>query len=38
VHAAVSELAETEPRGELNLKGFHRPMAVFSVSRLKPNP
>jgi class 3 adenylate cyclase len=38
VNAAVSELAETEPCGELNLKGFHRPMAVFSVSRLKPNP
>jgi class 3 adenylate cyclase/CheY-like chemotaxis protein len=36
VHAAVSELAETEPLGELNLKGFHRPVAVFRVARLKP--
>jgi class 3 adenylate cyclase len=35
VQAAVSELAQTEPLGELNLKGFHRPMAVFRVLRLK---
>jgi class 3 adenylate cyclase len=35
VQSAVSELAQTEPLGELNLKGFHRPMAVFRVSRLK---
>jgi class 3 adenylate cyclase len=37
VHAAVSEIADTEPLGELNLKGFLRPMAVFRVSGLKPN-
>jgi adenylate cyclase len=36
VHAAVSELADTEPLGELNLKGFLRPMGVFRVSGLKP--
>jgi len=36
VHEAVSEIAETEPVGELNLKGFHRPMRAFGVSRLKP--
>jgi class 3 adenylate cyclase len=36
VHAAVSELADTEPLGELNLKGFRRPMGVFRVSGLKP--
>jgi class 3 adenylate cyclase len=35
VQAAVSELAQTEPLGELNLKGFHRPMAAFRVLRLK---
>ena len=37
VHAAVSELAQTEPLGELNLTGFHRPMAVFRVLQLKPD-
>jgi adenylate cyclase len=37
VHAAISELANTEPLGEVNLKGFLRPMAVFRVSGLKPN-
>jgi class 3 adenylate cyclase len=35
VQAAVSQLAQTEPLGELNLKGFHRPMAAFRVLRLK---
>jgi class 3 adenylate cyclase/CheY-like chemotaxis protein len=36
VHAAVSELAETEPLGELSLKGFLRPITAFKVTRLKP--
>ena len=35
VQAAVSELAETQPLGELALKGFHRPMAVFRVLRVR---
>ena len=35
VHAAVAELVEVEPVGELNLKGFHRPIAAFSVSALR---
>jgi adenylate cyclase len=35
VQAAVSELAQTEALGELNLKGFHRPTAVFRVLRLR---
>jgi adenylate cyclase len=35
VHAAVSELVDAEPVGELNLKGFHRAIRAFSVSRLR---
>ena len=35
VHAAVSELVEVEPVGELSLKGLQRPIRTFSVSRLK---
>ena len=35
VHAAVSELVETEPLGELNLKGLLRPVTAFKVTRLK---
>ncbi len=35
VHAAVSELVEAEPLGELSLKGFHRAVRAFSVSRLR---
>ena len=35
VHAAVSELAETEPLGELNLRGLLRPVTAFKVTRLK---
>jgi class 3 adenylate cyclase len=35
VHAAVAELADTEPVGELILKGFHRPMPAYSLSRMK---
>ena len=32
VFAAIEELAETEPVGELVLKGFHRPIQAFNVS------
>ena len=35
VHAAVSELVEAEPVGELSLKGFQRAVRAFSVSRLR---
>jgi len=35
VHAAVSELVETEPLGELNLRGLLRPVTAFKVTRLK---
>jgi len=32
---AVDYLVEVEPVGELSLKGFHRPIPAYSVSRLK---
>jgi class 3 adenylate cyclase len=35
VYAAVEELAEVEPMGELTLKGFHRPIAAFAVLGVK---
>jgi class 3 adenylate cyclase/CheY-like chemotaxis protein len=35
VYAAVEELMEAEPVGELTLKGLHRPVAVYNVLRLK---
>ena len=35
VHAATGELAEVEPVGELDLKGFHRPVLAYRVLRLK---
>jgi class 3 adenylate cyclase len=35
VHAAVSELVDAEPLGELTLKGFHRAVRAFSVARLR---
>jgi adenylate cyclase len=38
VYAAVEELVEAEPVGEVALKGFHRPEAVFNVLRLKAQP
>ena len=34
VHSAIDELAETEPLGELSLKGFHRPVRTFNVRAL----
>ena len=38
VYAAVEELVEAEPVGEVALKGFYRPEAVFNVLRLKAQP
>jgi adenylate cyclase len=35
VHAQVEALAEMESVGELNLKGFHRPVKVFNVRGLQ---
>ncbi len=35
VHAAVEDLVEAEPVGEFALKGFHRPIPVHNVLRLK---
>jgi class 3 adenylate cyclase/CheY-like chemotaxis protein len=35
VHAAVEDLVEVEPLGELSLKGLHRPVSVHNVIRLK---
>jgi class 3 adenylate cyclase len=35
VLAALDELADVEPLGEVSLRGFLRPMPVFSVKRLR---
>ncbi|MGH2404840.1 MAG: adenylate/guanylate cyclase domain-containing protein [bacterium] len=35
VYAAVEELVEAEPIGDLALKGFSRPVAAYNVARLK---
>ena len=35
VHAAVEEVVEAEPVGEVALKGFHRPVATYNILRLK---
>ena len=35
VYAAVEELVEAEPAGELLLKGFHKPVPTFNVVGLK---
>ncbi|MGH7408443.1 MAG: adenylate/guanylate cyclase domain-containing protein, partial [Candidatus Methylomirabilales bacterium] len=35
VYAAVEELVEAEPVGELTLKGLHRPVTTYNVIRLK---
>lgn len=34
VHAAVEDLLEAEPIGELDLKGLHRPVIAYNVLRL----
>ena len=36
VLAAIEELVQAEPVGELSLKGFHRSFAVFNVTALNP--
>jgi DNA-binding response OmpR family regulator len=33
VHTAVRSLAQTEPAGELSLKGLHRPIKAFNVTQ-----
>ena len=35
VHTAIAALAETEPIGELTLKGLHHPVLVFNVRKLR---
>jgi adenylate cyclase len=35
VYAAVEALVEAEPLGELELKGFHRPVAAYNIGGLK---
>jgi class 3 adenylate cyclase len=35
VFGFVEELVVTEPVGELSLKGFHKPVPAFNVTRLK---
>jgi class 3 adenylate cyclase len=35
VHAAVQTLAELESVGELDLKGFRRPVKAFNVRELR---
>ena len=36
VQAAIEAAADTEPAGELLLKGFHRPVRAFNVCALQP--
>src|SRR5262245_2072290 len=36
VQAAIEAATETEPAGELTLKGFHRPVRAFNVCALRP--
>jgi adenylate cyclase len=36
VHTEVNTLAELEAVGELELKGFHRPVKAFNVRKLRP--
>jgi adenylate cyclase len=38
VHAMIEDAVEIEPLGELALKGLSRPVAAFSVLRLKESP
>jgi class 3 adenylate cyclase len=37
VAVAIEEVAELEPVGELTLNGFHRPVPVHNVVRLRPD-
>ena len=36
VHTEVNGLADLESVGELELKGFHRPVPAFNVRKLQP--
>ncbi|MGH8057285.1 MAG: adenylate/guanylate cyclase domain-containing protein, partial [Candidatus Entotheonellia bacterium] len=36
VYTAIEDLVEVEALGEVALKGFHRPVTVFNILRLKP--
>jgi adenylate cyclase len=36
VYSEVNTLAELEPVGELELKGFHRPVKAFNVRKVQP--
>jgi adenylate cyclase len=36
VFMAIEELADVEQAGELNLKGFHRPVTAYDVRSLRP--
>ena len=36
VYAAVEALTETEPAGELTLKGLSRPIKAFNITALRP--
>jgi class 3 adenylate cyclase/CheY-like chemotaxis protein len=36
VHAAIEDVVVSEPAGQLNLKGLHRPIATFKVSAVNP--
>jgi adenylate cyclase len=38
VYSAVEALVETEPVGELSLKGFSRPLPVYNIIGLKETP
>ncbi len=39
VHGFVSDIVDAEPIGEIALKGFHRPLAVYAVTGLiEPEP
>ena len=35
VHTAVETLADTEPLGELGLKGMQRPVSVFNIVAMR---
>ena len=32
IHAAIEDLVDTAPAGELELKGFHHPVPAFAVT------
>jgi len=38
VHTVVESLSETEPAGELTLKGIHRPVMTYNVLAMRDSP